>query len=424
MLRLLQAIYETYLSISPYLFIGLMFAGLLHIVFKKDFVAKHLGENNFFSVIKAAILGVPLPLCSCGVIPTAMFLRRKNASKGATMSFLISTPQTGVDSILATYGMMGPIFAIFRPIAAFISGILGGVITNIFDKDNDFKIKQIEKESSGCCTSGSCSTSEQSSDETKRSKIWSGFRYAFVEFLDDISGHLIFGVILAGLISFIIPDNFFANYGGDGLVGMLVMIAVGIPLYVCATSSIPIAVSLMLKGISPGAAFVFLVVGPATNAATIALIANTLGKKLMVIYLSVISIFAIISGLILNKIFDIIGSPKLMLMQHEMTNNWFVYTTTAIFSILLIASFYRKFRNKFIKTPQLENINIPKKKNIFIIEGMTCNHCVANVQNALEAVHGVIDIKINLAKKTAIIDGDFDEAEIGNAIEKAGYKLL
>ena len=112
MLRLLQAIYETYLSISPYLFIGLMFAGLLHIVFKKDFVAKHLGENNFFSVIKAAILGVPLPLCSCGVIPTAMFLRRKNASKGATMSFLISTPQTGVDSILATYGMMGPIFAI------------------------------------------------------------------------------------------------------------------------------------------------------------------------------------------------------------------------------------------------------------------------------------------------------------------------
>ncbi len=427
MLRLLEAIYDTYLSISPYLFLGLIFAGLLHIIFKKDFVAKHLGKNNFFSVIKAAILGVPLPLCSCGVIPTAMFLRREKASKGATMSFLISTPQTGVDSILATYGMMGPIFAIFRPIAAFITGILGGAITNIFDKDNtDFKLMQVEADASSCCSSGSCHSHENSSDkhDTKISKIWSGMNYAFVEFLDDISGHLIVGVILAGLISFLIPDNFFTNYGGDGLVGMLIMIAVGIPLYVCATSSIPIAVSLMLKGISPGAAFVFLVVGPATNAATITLIANTLGKKLMVIYLSVISIFAIISGLVLNMIFNIFGQPKLMLMQHEMTNNWFVYLTTAIFSILLIASLYRKFRNKFIKTPKLENLDVSKKNNIFKIEGMTCNHCVANVKNALESVQGVTDVKINLALKTAVIEGNFDDSEIADSIEKAGYKLV
>ena len=412
---LLNDIWKTYISIAPYLFLGLVFAGLLHVVFKKDFVAKHLGKNNFFSVIKAAILGVPLPLCSCGVIPTALFLRKKKASKGATLSFLISTPQTGVDSIVATYGMMGPIFAIFRPLAAFVTGIVGGLVTN-FVENKDEPDTLIVEEKFECDT---CDVEEPHS-HTVIERITSGFKYAFVDFLDDITIQLIIGVIIAGFISFIIPDNFFADFGGDGFMGMLLMIAVGIPLYVCATASIPIAVSLILKGISPGAAFVFLVVGPATNAATIALISRALGKKLIAIYLIVIAVFALLGGFLLNYIFDIVGKPDMMMKHHHSDVSLFSKILIGVFSILMILSLVRKIRNKF-KKPELGD-EMPNKT--FLIEGMTCNHCAANVKNSLFKIDGVKEVKINLGKKNAVVDGDYDSEKVKAAIIKAGYKVV
>lgn len=414
-MNIFNEIWKTYLSIAPYLFLGLFFAGLLHVVFKKDFVAKHLGKNNIFSVIKAAILGVPLPLCSCGVIPTAIFLRKKKASKGATLSFLISTPQTGVDSIIATYGMMGPVFAIFRPIAAFVTGIIGGLIANLTENKEEHEV-QFSDDKFECDT---CEVEEPHA-HTIPERIYSGLKYAFIEFLDDISLQLVVGVVIAGAISFIIPDNFFADFGGDGFGGMLIMIAVGIPLYVCATASIPIAVSLILKGISPGAAFVFLVVGPATNAATIALISKTLGRKLIVVYLSVISIFAILGGLLLNYIFDIFGKPDLMMMHHNSDISIFTKVIIGSFSILLILSVVRKIKNKFVKPKFAGEIPV----NTFLIEGMTCNHCVANVKNAVLEIDGVKDIKVNLEQKNAVIDGEYDQDKVKEAIEKAGYKVL
>ena len=412
---LLNEIWKTYLSIAPYLFLGLVFAGLLHVVFKKDFVAKHLGKNNFFSVIKAAILGVPLPLCSCGVIPTALFLRKKKASKGATLSFLISTPQTGVDSIIATYGMMGPIFAIFRPLAAFVTGIVGGLVTNFVEKKDETETVILE-EKFDCDT---CDV-EKPHSHTVLERITSGLKYAFVEFLDDITIQLIIGIIIAGFISFLIPDNFFADFGGEGFMGMLLMIAVGIPLYVCATASIPIAVSLILKGISPGAAFVFLVVGPATNAATITLISRALGQKLIAIYLTVISVFAILGGLLLNYIFDIVGKPDMLMMHHHEDISLFSKILIGVFSILLILSIFRKIRNK-LKKPELGG-EMPNKT--FLIEGMTCNHCVANVKDSLLKIEGVEHVKINLEKKNAVVDGDYNSDEIKSAITKAGYKVV
>ncbi|MBT4333870.1 MAG: SO_0444 family Cu/Zn efflux transporter [Candidatus Cloacimonetes bacterium] len=412
---LLNDIWKTYISIAPYLFLGLVFAGLLHVVFKKDFVAKHLGKNNFFSVIKAAILGVPLPLCSCGVIPTALFLRKKKASKGATLSFLISTPQTGVDSIVATYGMMGPIFAIFRPLAAFVTGIVGGLVTN-FVENKDEPDTLIVEEKFECDT---CDVEEPHS-HTVIERITSGFKYAFIDFLDDITIQLIIGIIIAGFISFIIPDNFFADFGGEGFMGMLLMIAVGIPLYVCATASIPIAVSLILKGISPGAAFVFLVVGPATNAATIALISRALGKKLIAIYLIVIAVFALLGGFLLNYIFGVVGKPDMLMMHHHNDVSLFSKILIAIFSALMILSIVRKTRNK-IRKPELGD-EMPNKT--FLIEGMTCNHCAANVKDSLFKIEGVQEVKINLEKKNAVVDGDYDSEEVKAAIIKAGYKVV
>ena len=413
-MELLNEIWKTYISIAPYLFIGLIFAGLLHVVFKKDFVAKHLGKNNLFSVIKAAILGVPLPLCSCGVIPTALFLRKKKASKGAVLSFLISTPQTGVDSIIATYGMMGPIFAIFRPLAAFVTGIIGGIAANFLDKEEEQITEEEDKFECDTCEI------EEPHSHTVLERVTSGLKYAFVEFLDDITIQLIVGIIIAGLISYIIPDNFFQNFGGDGILGMLIMIAVGIPLYVCATASIPIAVSLILKGISPGAAFVFLVVGPATNAATITLISRALGKKTIAIYLSVISVFAILGGFLLNYIFTIIDKPELLIMDHDKESSVFTVITVVLFSILLILSIYRKIRIKF-KKPELGS-EMPNKT--FLIEGMTCNHCVANVKDAITGIEGVQEVKINLTQKNAVVDGDYNSEDVKSAITKAGYKVV
>ncbi len=414
-MKLLNEIFNTYISIAPYLFLGLVFAGLLHVVFKKDFVAKHLGKSNFFSVIKAAILGVPLPLCSCGVIPTAIFLRKKKASKGATLSFLISTPQTGVDSIIATYGMMGPIFAIFRPIAAFVTGVIGGLVANLIQKQDD-QIEQGMEEKFECDT---CDIVEPHSHSILE-RIISGVKYAFVDFLDDITIQLIVGIVIAGFISFIIPDNFFADFGGDGFLGMLMMIAVGIPLYVCATASIPIAVSLILKGISPGAAFVFLVVGPATNAAAISLISKTLGKKLIVIYISVISVFAILGGFLLDYIFDVLGEPEMMMMAHHKDATLFNKLLIGIFSVLLILSIIRKIRNK-LKKPELGEEMAHKT---FLVEGMTCNHCAAQVKDVVLNIDGVQDVRVNLEKKNVVVDGDYSSDEIKSSIEKAGYKIV
>jgi len=415
MKELFYEIWQTYLSIAPYLFIGLTFAGLLHLFFKKDFIAKHLGQNDFLAVVKAAVLGVPLPLCSCGVIPTALYLKREKASNGATLSFLISTPQTGVDSMIATYGMMGPVFAIFRPIAAFITGIVGGVIANVFHLESKPIESKFESCESGCC----------SVNVTKpKHKFQKFFDYAYHEFLDDIALQLVVGIILAGMISYFVPADFFAKYGGDSFVGMLLMIVVGIPLYVCATGSIPIAVSLILKGISPGAAFVFLVVGPATNAATITLIGNAMGKKIVIVYLSVIAIFAVLGGYALNfvmKIFTPNFAKNLQQTHAHSENSIILIVITIIFSVLLMMSIYRRMSAKF--KYKFKEVKVVPTEQIVKIEGMTCNHCVMNATKAIETVDGVTKVKVMLDAKKAIIEGDFDLDQVKKAIENSGYSV-
>ncbi len=405
------------MDIAPYLFIGLAFAGFLHIFFKKDLIAKHLGSNNFASVVKASILGVPLPLCSCGVIPTALYLRRQKASKGATLSFLISTPQTGIDSIIATYGLMGPIFAIFRPVAAFVTGIIGGVVTNLLTKKEKVGSNKIE-------SSFECDLCELKTPHKHRvwEKLLGGFQYAFGEFLDDIAWQLIVGIILAGIISFAIPDDFFADFGGNGLAGMLIMIAFGIPLYVCATASIPIAVSLIAKGISPGAAFVFLVVGPATNAATITLIGKALGKKMIAIYLSVMSIFAVLGGFALNYIFQFVSFQSRKMMHEHSSNNVILFGLMLLFSGALFISLYKKLKLKINDKKIGEENMMNENKKSYLVEGMTCNHCVANVNSALKEIEGVEKVEISLSKKQAFLEGDFSDEEIIKAVDKAGYK--
>ena len=289
-----------------YILFGFFLAGVLKVSIPTEKILKYLGGKNTKSVLWAAILGIPLPLCSCAVLPTAMSLKRQGASKGSTLAFMISTPETGVDSISITYALMDPIMTIFRPISALITAVSAGIVANIADKPEEKTPSQLSmlapvEESCAC---NSCDSDDK---ETKpQGKFRSILNYAFVELLNDIAWWLIAGILVAALISTFIPVTFFDQHLDSGFLSMLIMLVVGIPIYMCAASSTPVAAALILKGLSPGAALVFLLAGPATNAGTIAAVGKFLGKKMMFIYLGTIAVVSICLGIGLNELYDIL----------------------------------------------------------------------------------------------------------------------
>ena len=318
-------------AMAPYILFGLIFAGILHELVPDSIVTKHLGKENISSVIKSTIFGIPLPVCSCGVIPLATSIKKSGASKGATLSFLISTPITGVDSILATFGMFGWIFTVYRVITSMIIAMFAGILTNIFDKEEEeeekkptamnkfslhpqnFNIEVPDEES--CCCSGesSCSTSQN-----KRLDFKAAMKYAFVTLLGDIAKPLFWGLILGALITIAIPQNLSDILIEHAWISYIVAISIAVPMYVCATASLPIAAALMLSGVSAGAAFVFLSAGPATNTVTIGVVKKMLGTRSLFIYLGSIVLGSIIFGLGLDYVFDSNSiDPKSLIHMHE-----------------------------------------------------------------------------------------------------------
>jgi len=300
-------VWDILLEAAPYVLFGFFVAGLLKGFLPDDFVARHLGNNKKGAVLKASMFGVPLPLCSCGVIPAAAGLRQQGASKGATTSFMISTPETGVDSIAITYALLDPIMTIARPVAAFISALTAGALVDMFPEKApkgkveftplNFAPTTLKKEEPRPLPAG----------KQFAQKFFSGMQFAFGDLITDIGKWLLVGVLIAGVVSTFLPVSFFQEYVGDGLLSMLLMVVVGIPMYVCATASTPIAAALALKGLSPGGALVFLLAGPATNAATITVVAQTLGKRVAVIYVSSIAVTSVILGLVVNWIYAKLG---------------------------------------------------------------------------------------------------------------------
>ena len=265
-------IFSIFNEMSVYLLLGFLFAGILHVFVPQQLFLKYLSKNNWVSVLYATTFAVPLPLCSCGVVPAAMALYKEGASKGSVISFLIATPQTGVDSIIATYSLLGLPFALIRPIAAFFTSIFAGLITNIFtSNEKNIKISFQKR------------TEEQKLSFTQ--KIKKIFQYGYVEMLEDIGKVLIFGLIIAGLIAYFIPNNFFIIFKDNTILTMLLILVVTIPMYICATGSIPIAIALMMKGMSSGTALVLLMAGPGANIVSMMVIGKVLGKKTFIIYL-------------------------------------------------------------------------------------------------------------------------------------------
>lgn len=298
--QFLQSFWQTSGEMAPFLLFGFLATAVSVLIFKPDFIERHLGKAGKFSAFKAAVIGVPLPLCSCSVIPVAVSLRRHGASRGATIAFLISTPQTGIDSIFVTYSLLGTIFTVVRPLAAFISGLAGGYLVDRFapGKDTAEAPSPAEAENCPCCAA---------KPANRMAAILAALRYGFIAMPRDIGNALLVGLVISALISAFLPANFLSNVMGTGLKPMFIMMMVAIPLYVCASGSVPVAAALMMKGITPGAAFVFLMAGPATNAATIAAVWKVLGKKTAFLYLLTVAVFSIIFGMMIDYFFASAG---------------------------------------------------------------------------------------------------------------------
>lgn len=394
-------------EMSPYLLLGFLFAGILHVVMPNQKVVKYLGGSNLRSVINAALLGVPLPLCSCGVIPTGLSFYKNGASKGASVSFLISTPQTGVDSIMITYSMMGLPFAILRPVVAFFTGVVGGVFTNRITQ-TDSPITE--------------NTSQPNNNAAKKNPVVEIFRYAFVEFIQDIAKWLAIGIVVAAFISIIIPDGFFTAYLGSPILSMFIVLAASIPMYVCATGSVPIAAVLMMKGLSPGAALVFLMAGPATNAATITMVGKVMGRKALYGYLGSIIFGALFFGILIDYVLPVQWFT--MLHNHNHNHNefiplWMQVSSSIILGLLLLNAFrLRYFTKKEVTTNIIQAMEIKTIK----VEGMTCNHCKANVENGIKGMDGIKDVNIDLQLGKVTISADaIDLAKIKSKVEGLGY---
>ena len=327
--KILIDFWATLAEMSPYLLFGFLVAGFFSVLVSQSLVERHLGGKGIWPLIKASLFGVPLPLCSCGVIPVSMSLHKHGASKASAISFLLSTPQTGVDSILVTLSLLGPLFAIFRPVAAFVTGITGGLLVDIFDKETDDKETDDKEPEPQECTQQCCSGNQ-------KNKIIRGLKYGFISLPRDIGRPMLAGLIIAAVISALVPDGYFAEHLGKGIFAMVVMMFLGIPVYVCATASIPVAAALMLKGLTPGAAIVFLMTGPATNAASFVTIWKTLGSRTAIIYLITVAGTALLSGILLDYI--AVGIDFEMVIKHGWMLPPAIKNTSAILLIAILAA--------------------------------------------------------------------------------------
>ena len=347
-------------GMSPYLLLGFLLAGLMHAFVPGKFYTKYLSRKSFRSVLNAALLGIPLPLCSCGVIPTAMSLRKEGASKGAVVSFLIATPQTGVDSIVATFSLMGLPFAIVRPIAALFTAIFGGVIVDKAEPEKKCCCHSEEKkgEEHSCC----CHTKQEEAEhvchchsEEKKgegschchshksffTKIKEALTYAYVDMMEDIGKWLVIGLVVAAAITVLVPTEYFAVFQGNTLASMLLVLCIAMPMYLCATGSIPIAVALMMKGLTPGAALVMLMAGPACNFASMLLIRRSLGLRTMLVYILSIVLGAVAFGYVIDMLqfsgmVDFLYQLKEVHSCHDEHAGVFSWICTGLLLLLLV----------------------------------------------------------------------------------------
>ena len=431
LLDVLYASWAMFAEMAPYLLLGLAVAGLLSAFISPEWVERHLGGSRVGQIVKASLFGVPLPLCSCGVIPVAASLRRHGAGKGATTAFLLSTPQTGVDSIAVTWALLGPFLAIYRPVAALVTGIFGGGLVHAFDRDEaPIASAQTADEVAGaCCDDDTCASGKAGT--TNR---WlQAAEYGFVILPRDIGRALFVGILLSGVISALIEPSALSGVLGGGLVPILAAMAVGIPLYVCATASVPIALALIHAGLSPGAALAFLISGPATNGATITTLWRIMGRRTVVLFLLTVAVGAIGSGLLVDGVIatglvpesTVVTHTDLVAHEHEHGAaggfDWWFRQVAAVTLLLVVVNALRPRRDDGIE----DTMDTDGTSKIELeVSGMRCNGCVQSLTRALTEVAGVDSVDVQLEGGRATIRGrDVSPDAVRDAVTSLGFTL-
>lgn len=404
----IHAVWATITALAPSLIPGLLLAGLLHVFVKKDKVLTHLGKPGLASSAKAALAGVPLPLCSCGVLPAALGLRRDGASRGAVTSFLISTPQTGVDSIAVTWAILGWPIAIAKVIAAFIAGILGGTVA--------------DKIGNGMENSGntlSCTDIETSSLLTR---IWN---YSFNDLFRDIYGWLVLGIAISALIATILEPGQLSQYTIlEGPLGLLAALAIGIPLYVCSVSSVPIAAGLIYAGFPVGSALVFLMAGPATNAATMGAVRKTMGTRVFLVYILTVIVISLAAGGILNTLNISVTQPYNS--GHSM-NSVTGFLRGAAGVLMMAGMIWFAIGDLINRGLKSSGKNESEERLKFQIDGMHCSKCEMTIIGALMELPGILDVSASRGNSTVSITLDkkhgFDRRKVVRVIGELGYDV-
>lgn len=402
-----QNLWQVFLDLSPSLLLGLLLAGVLHVYLPKGLVHRSMSRPDLGSAWWASLIGVPMPLCSCGVVPAALALRNEGASKGATTSFLISTPQTGVDSVLVSASFLGWPFALFKLAAAFVTGLMGGTLVNRFTA-HEPRLPIVDARRQGAEESGG--------------KAVRVLRYAVFDLMGAIDLWILAGVIVAALITSLVPADFFSDRAwSSGILGMLVVLAISLPLYVCTTGSVPIAASLIAAGMPAGSALVFLMAGPATNVATIGAVYRALGGRVLAIYLGTVIVMSIAMGLGFNFVLSGISGVG---VGHEHGGADWISIACALLVIgLMLFLSARRIRRRIAERALLRDAD--KRDLVLQVEGMTCQHCVARVKKTLEGFDGVEEAIPSLSSGRVCVRGDhLDAALLAQAVEKAGYKVV
>ncbi len=379
----LAELWQVLTDLSPSLLLGLFIAGLIHVYLPPGLIHRGLNQPNMASVTRASLLGVPLPLCSCGVIPTALGLRKEGASPGATTAFMISTPQTGVDSILVSAAFLGWPFALFKLVAAFVTGLAGGALVNRF--------VPADPQTAGA-------PAPASPEALREHGLIGALRYAVFDLLAAIDLWLIGGVLAAALVTTLTPPDFFAGQvWAQGLVGMLVVLAISLPLYVCTTASVPIAASLIAAGMPAGSALVFLMAGPATNVATIGAVYRTLGARVLALYLGTVVVMSLLFGLAFEQLLAVSATDA---SAHAHGTDWLALLSTFVLLALLALLSVRRLRARMASPMPLTDGTV-----LLQVDGMSCQHCVGSVKRSLEALDAVVEAQPELSSGLVSVRG-------------------
>ncbi|MEO0322865.1 MAG: permease [Myxococcota bacterium] len=382
--------WAVWLQLAPWLLLGALAAAALHAWLPRGFVARHLRGRG--GVLKAVALGVPLPLCSCGVIPAGLGLKKDGASDGAALGFLIATPQTGVDSALVSASFLGWPFALFKVAAASVLGVAGGLLVGGRERE------QIAP----------------ASDATERPGLRAGVAHG-LEMVESIAGWLALGVLVSAALETWVPPAAFA--GLEGPLGLLAVLGISLPLYVCATASVPIAAALVAGGFPPGAALVFLMAGPATNLATLGAVRKAFGGRSTAVYVAVLVFGSLGAGLLFDAV--------LPTAVHGAGGHEHAGPLDLVAGVVLLALVLRPLARELRRrmTPRTAPpLGVDTRSVEVAVDGMTCGSCAKRLEGALRDARGIASARVDLAAGRARVEGLLERDAVCALVEQAGFR--